>query len=145
LSAIVPQPVAGSRRDGLVKLKTDPHIKLVVADVNMPNMDRLTMVERTSERGGSYMVLRLELLNKSVSLRRNFRGICFRVSRHQYQQIRSLLEAKRGVQRPAGLTSSDLEKAYKSKYATNDSADRDETFDAKIASARYGAAEKAVR
>lgn len=32
--------------DGLAKLKADPAIKLVVCDVNMPNMDGLTMAER---------------------------------------------------------------------------------------------------
>jgi len=32
--------------DGLNKLKVDPQIRLVVADVNMPNMDGLTMVEK---------------------------------------------------------------------------------------------------
>jgi two-component system chemotaxis response regulator CheY len=41
-------------KDGLVKLKSDPGIKLVVADVNMPNMDGLTMVEKIrSELGNS--------------------------------------------------------------------------------------------
>jgi len=33
-------------RDGLDKLKGDPAIKLVVSDVNMPNMDGLTMAEK---------------------------------------------------------------------------------------------------
>jgi two-component system, chemotaxis family, chemotaxis protein CheY len=33
-------------RDGLTKLQADPAIKLVVSDVNMPNMDGLTMVEK---------------------------------------------------------------------------------------------------
>ncbi|MDO9237954.1 MAG: response regulator [Aquabacterium sp.] len=33
-------------RDGLVKLKGDPRVKLVISDVNMPNMDGLTMVEK---------------------------------------------------------------------------------------------------
>ena len=33
-------------RDGLDKLKGDPTIKLVVSDVNMPNMDGLTMAEK---------------------------------------------------------------------------------------------------
>jgi two-component system chemotaxis response regulator CheY len=45
-------------KDGLVKLKGDPGIKLVVADVNMPNMDGLTMVEK----------IRSELKNSSVNL-----------------------------------------------------------------------------
>jgi two-component system chemotaxis response regulator CheY len=33
-------------KDGLDKLKGDPAIKLVVSDVNMPNMDGLTMAEK---------------------------------------------------------------------------------------------------
>ncbi len=33
-------------RDGLTKLKADPAIKLIVCDVNMPNMDGLTMAEK---------------------------------------------------------------------------------------------------
>ena len=33
-------------RDGLNKLKADPSIKLIVCDVNMPNMDGLTMAEK---------------------------------------------------------------------------------------------------
>ena len=45
-------------KDGLVKLKADPGIKLVVADVNMPNMDGLTMVEK----------IRGELKNSTVNL-----------------------------------------------------------------------------
>jgi two-component system chemotaxis response regulator CheY len=45
-------------RDGLAKLKADPGIKLVIADVNMPNMDGLTMVEK----------IRSELGNKAVNL-----------------------------------------------------------------------------
>jgi two-component system chemotaxis response regulator CheY len=34
-------------RDGLSKLKSDPGIKLVFADVNMPNMDGLTMWKKS--------------------------------------------------------------------------------------------------
>ena len=45
-------------KDGLVKLKADPGIRLVVADVNMPNMDGLTMVEK----------IRSELQNSTVNL-----------------------------------------------------------------------------
>ncbi len=45
-------------KDGLIKLKADPGIKLVVSDVNMPNMDGLTMIEK----------IRGELGNNSVSV-----------------------------------------------------------------------------
>ena len=38
--------VAVDGKDGLLKLKADPGIRLVVSDVNMPNMDGLTMVEK---------------------------------------------------------------------------------------------------
>ena len=33
-------------KDGLEKLKGHPSVQLVIADVNMPNMDGLTMVEK---------------------------------------------------------------------------------------------------
>lgn len=45
-------------KDGLVKLKADPGIKLVICDINMPNMDGLTMVEK----------VRGELGNSSVNI-----------------------------------------------------------------------------
>ena len=45
-------------RDGLVKLKSDPRIQLIVCDVNMPNMDGLTMVEK----------VRSELHNSTVNI-----------------------------------------------------------------------------
>lgn len=45
-------------RDGLIKLKADTAIKLVLCDVNMPNMDGLTMAEK----------VRSELNNNSVSI-----------------------------------------------------------------------------
>lgn len=45
-------------RDGLVKLKADPAIKLIVCDVNMPNMDGLTMAEK----------VRSELNNSAVNI-----------------------------------------------------------------------------
>ena len=45
-------------RDGLTKLKGDPRVKLVVSDVNMPNMDGLTMAEK----------IRGELRNAAVNI-----------------------------------------------------------------------------
>ena len=45
-------------RDGLAKLKGDPGVKLVICDVNMPNMDGLTMAEK----------VRSELKNGSVNI-----------------------------------------------------------------------------
>ncbi|MCJ8270763.1 MAG: response regulator [Psychrosphaera sp.] len=45
-------------KDGLDKLKRDSGIKLVISDVNMPNMDGLTMVEK----------VRNELGNKAVNI-----------------------------------------------------------------------------
>lgn len=45
-------------RDGLAKLRGDGKIRLVVSDVNMPNMDGLTMAEK----------IRGELGNQSVNI-----------------------------------------------------------------------------
>lgn len=45
-------------KDGLVKLQADPGIKLIVCDVNMPNMDGLTMVEK----------VRSDLKNSTVNI-----------------------------------------------------------------------------
>lgn len=45
-------------QDGLAKLRADPAIKLVVCDVNMPNMDGLTMAEK----------VRTELKNAAVNI-----------------------------------------------------------------------------
>ena len=45
-------------KDGLAKLRVDHKIKLVVSDVNMPNMDGLTMAEK----------IRGELNNKAVNI-----------------------------------------------------------------------------
>ena len=45
-------------KDGLAKLRTDPKVRLVVSDVNMPNMDGLTMAEK----------IRGELNNKTVNI-----------------------------------------------------------------------------
>lgn len=45
-------------KDGLDKLKANPSIKLVISDVNMPNMDGLTMAEK----------IRGELKNAAVNI-----------------------------------------------------------------------------
>lgn len=45
-------------KDGLAKLKADPGIRLIITDVNMPNMDGLTMAEK----------VRGELGNNSVNI-----------------------------------------------------------------------------
>ena len=50
--------VATDGRDGLLQLRSDPGIKLIVSDVNMPNMDGLTMAEK----------IRKELGNKDVRI-----------------------------------------------------------------------------
>ena len=50
--------LATDGRDGLAQLKGDSGIKLVVSDVNMPNMDGLAMAEK----------IRSELGNKTVHI-----------------------------------------------------------------------------
>ena len=45
-------------KDGLAKMKSDPGIRLIISDVNMPNMDGLTMVEK----------IRADLGNTSVNV-----------------------------------------------------------------------------
>jgi two-component system chemotaxis response regulator CheY len=52
-------------KDGLVKLKADPNIRLVVADVNMPNMDGLTMVEKIRGELGNTRVHLIMLTTES--------------------------------------------------------------------------------
>jgi two-component system, chemotaxis family, chemotaxis protein CheY len=49
---------AADGRDGLAKLRANPDVKLVISDVNMPDMDGLTMVEK----------IRAELRNVSVQV-----------------------------------------------------------------------------
>ena len=52
-------------KDGLAKLKADPGIKLVVCDVNMPNMDGLTMVEKVRSELGNQTVNVIMLTTES--------------------------------------------------------------------------------
>lgn len=52
-------------KDGLDKLKANPSIKLVLSDVNMPNMDGLTMAEkiRSEHRNSSVNIIMLTTEN----------------------------------------------------------------------------------
>ena len=50
--------IAVDGKDGLEKLKKDSQVKLVISDVNMPNMDGLTMAEK----------IRGELNNSAVNI-----------------------------------------------------------------------------
>ena len=52
-------------KDGLAKLKADPGIKLVICDVNMPNMDGLTMVEKVRGELGNSTVNVIMLTTES--------------------------------------------------------------------------------
>ncbi len=57
-------------RDGLSKLKADPAIKLIVCDVNMPNMDGLTMAEKVrSELGNSAVNIIMLTTENSPSMK----------------------------------------------------------------------------
>lgn len=48
--------VAHDGRDGLQRLREDPGIRLVVSDINMPNMDGLTMAEKIRKDLGNTAV-----------------------------------------------------------------------------------------
>ena len=57
-------------RDGLVKLKADSTIKLIVCDVNMPNMDGLTMAEKVrSELNNSVVNIIMLTTENSPSMK----------------------------------------------------------------------------
>ena len=45
--------------DGLAKIQQDPNLKLVLCDVNMPNMDGLTMVEKVKQSGKVISIIML--------------------------------------------------------------------------------------
>ena len=45
--------------DGLAKIQRDGDLKLVLCDVNMPNMDGLTMVEKVKQSGKSVSIIML--------------------------------------------------------------------------------------
>ena len=54
--------------DGLAKLKADAAIKLVVCDVNMPNMDGLTMAEkvRSEQKNAAVKIVMLTTENSPM-------------------------------------------------------------------------------
>jgi len=52
-------------KDGLVKLQNNPNIKLILSDVNMPNMDGLTMVEKIRNELGNQTVHIIMLTTES--------------------------------------------------------------------------------
>lgn len=52
-------------KDGLNKMKADPGIRLVVSDINMPNMDGLTMVEKIRGELGNSTVNVIMLTTES--------------------------------------------------------------------------------
>jgi two-component system, chemotaxis family, chemotaxis protein CheY len=52
-------------KDGLMKIKSHPEIKLIFADVNMPNMDGLTMVEKIRSEAGNTTVNIIMLTTES--------------------------------------------------------------------------------
>jgi len=55
-------------RDGLTKLQGDAAIKLVVSDVNMPNMDGLTMAEKIRSELGNAKVIIIMLTTENSPL-----------------------------------------------------------------------------
>jgi len=52
-------------KDGLAKVKSNPDLKLIFADVNMPNMDGLTMVEKIRGDVGNAIVNIIMLTTES--------------------------------------------------------------------------------
>jgi two-component system chemotaxis response regulator CheY len=52
-------------KDGIAKLKADPGIRLILSDVNMPNMDGLTMVEKIRSELGNTAVNVIMLTTES--------------------------------------------------------------------------------
>ncbi|TVZ40296.1 response regulator receiver protein [Alteromonadaceae bacterium 2753L.S.0a.02] len=45
--------------DGLAKIQADRDLKLVICDINMPNMDGLTMVEKVKQSGRNIHIIML--------------------------------------------------------------------------------------
>ncbi len=65
-------------KDGLAKLKADAGIRLVVSDVNMPNMDGLTMAEKIRgelKNTGVHLIMLTTESNPSMKERGKAAGI----------------------------------------------------------------------
>jgi CheY-like chemotaxis protein len=100
-------------KDGLVKLKADPGIKLVVSDVNMPNMDGLTMVEKIrGELGNATVNVIMLTTESSPSMKGAVKPPASRLDRQAIQRRRcsgNIQEARwlsarpRAIARGAGL------------------------------------------
>ena len=60
-------------KDGLAKLKASPGIKLVISDVNMPNMDGLTMADKIRTELGNTAV-RIVMLTTEDNASMHARG-----------------------------------------------------------------------
>ena len=58
-------------RDGLEQLQKDPFIKVVLSDVNMPNMDGLTMAEKIRTELGNKAVFIIMLTTEDSSVMRD--------------------------------------------------------------------------
>lgn len=57
-------------KDGLAKLSANPGVKLVISDVNMPNMDGLTMAEKIrGEQGNSTVNIIMLTTESSPSMK----------------------------------------------------------------------------
>jgi two-component system, chemotaxis family, chemotaxis protein CheY len=62
--------VANDGRDGLLRLQQDPAIRLVLSDINMPNMDGLTMAEKIrTEQGNSAVRIVMLTTEDNASMR----------------------------------------------------------------------------
>ncbi|WP_397534546.1 response regulator [Roseateles sp.] len=68
--------VATDGRDGLAQLRQDPGIRLVLSDINMPNMDGLTMAEKIrSELGNQEVRIVMLTTEDNVEMRERGRAI----------------------------------------------------------------------
>ncbi len=68
--------VATDGRDGLAQLRQDAGIRLVLSDINMPNMDGLTMAEKIrSELGNQEVRIVMLTTEDNVEMRERGRAI----------------------------------------------------------------------